>query len=212
MPRLWTNGVFWFSILALPIFCLSRDFAWKSYKRFAKPEPYHIVQEIQKCVHSAKKAGLRHWADLLSGLTDSTCPTTAPGRRSSRKRSKRSERCNGRGGTVALPSRRPKKAKRRSSGATTPRSRRRRGSRQYTTDQSQRVYICCCHLCKLVRHGRHWELFSSRLASKQLSHIDRNCALQPNMTALARRLSGQGIYTCEADVPRKGALATSPAS
>ena len=50
MPRLWTNGVFWFSVLALPVFCLSRDFAWKSYKRFAKPEPYHIVQEIQKFV------------------------------------------------------------------------------------------------------------------------------------------------------------------
>lgn len=29
---------------------MSRDFAWKSYKRFARPEPYHIVQEIQKYV------------------------------------------------------------------------------------------------------------------------------------------------------------------
>lgn len=48
VPRLWTSSVFWFTIFVLPVFCLSRDFAWKSYKRFARPEPYHIVQEIQK--------------------------------------------------------------------------------------------------------------------------------------------------------------------
>ncbi|KAK9899263.1 aminophospholipid-transporting P-type ATPase [Cystobasidium minutum MCA 4210] len=48
VAHLWGSGVFWFTILLLPVFCMSRDFAWKSYKRFARPEPYHIVQEIQK--------------------------------------------------------------------------------------------------------------------------------------------------------------------
>lgn len=50
VAHLWGSGVFWFTILLLPVFCMSRDFAWKSYKRFARPEPYHIVQEIQKYV------------------------------------------------------------------------------------------------------------------------------------------------------------------
>lgn len=48
VAHLWGSGVFWFTIVLLPVFCMSRDFAWKSYKRFARPEPYHIVQEIQK--------------------------------------------------------------------------------------------------------------------------------------------------------------------
>lgn len=29
VPRLWTDGVFYFVLLLVPIFCLSRDFAWK---------------------------------------------------------------------------------------------------------------------------------------------------------------------------------------
>ncbi|KAK4057711.1 aminophospholipid translocase [Microbotryomycetes sp. JL221] len=48
VPRLWSNAVFWFTILGMPFVLLTRDFAWKSYKRLFKPEPYHVVQEIQK--------------------------------------------------------------------------------------------------------------------------------------------------------------------
>lgn len=29
VSRLWTNGVFYFVLLVIPIFCLARDFAWK---------------------------------------------------------------------------------------------------------------------------------------------------------------------------------------
>lgn len=29
VPRLWTDGVFYFSLILIPIFCLARDFAWK---------------------------------------------------------------------------------------------------------------------------------------------------------------------------------------
>ncbi|KAF8629398.1 hypothetical protein AX15_003453 [Amanita polypyramis BW_CC] len=48
VPRLWTNGVFYFMLLLVPIFCLSRDFAWKYYRRTYKPSSYHIAQELQK--------------------------------------------------------------------------------------------------------------------------------------------------------------------
>ncbi|GAA6019012.1 hypothetical protein JCM10207_006287 [Rhodosporidiobolus poonsookiae] len=48
VSRLWTSGVFWLTILLVPVLLLARDFAWKSYKRIFRPEPYHIVQEIQK--------------------------------------------------------------------------------------------------------------------------------------------------------------------
>ncbi|SCV68524.1 BQ2448_645 [Microbotryum intermedium] len=48
VPRLWVSAVFWMTILGLPVLLLTRDFAWKSYKRLFQPEPYHIVQEIQK--------------------------------------------------------------------------------------------------------------------------------------------------------------------
>ncbi|KAK4055166.1 aminophospholipid translocase [Microbotryomycetes sp. JL201] len=48
VPRLWSNAVFWFTILGMPFVLLTRDFAWKSYKRLFRPEPYHVVQEIQK--------------------------------------------------------------------------------------------------------------------------------------------------------------------
>ncbi|GAA5937294.1 hypothetical protein JCM1841_006032 [Sporobolomyces salmonicolor] len=46
--RLWSSLVFWLTIFGLPFVLLTRDFAWKSYKRLFRPEPYHIVQEIQK--------------------------------------------------------------------------------------------------------------------------------------------------------------------
>jgi len=29
VPRLWTDAVFYSMLLLLPVFCLSRDFAWK---------------------------------------------------------------------------------------------------------------------------------------------------------------------------------------
>ncbi|KAF5345280.1 hypothetical protein D9758_008433 [Tetrapyrgos nigripes] len=48
VPRLWTDGVFYFNLLLIPVFCLSRDFAWKYYKRTYNPESYHIAQELQK--------------------------------------------------------------------------------------------------------------------------------------------------------------------
>lgn len=155
MPRLWTNGVFWFSILALPVFCLSRDFAWKSYKRFAKPEPYHIVQEVQKCIHSIVEGCFGHDADMPSCLTDSTCPTTAHARRSSRKQSRRSEHCNARGGTVALPSRRRKKVKRRSFGVMTRRLRRRKVSESSQYRVTNCTYVLLYYLCPGVSLASH---------------------------------------------------------
>ncbi|KAG6857725.1 hypothetical protein H0H87_004141 [Tephrocybe sp. NHM501043] len=48
VTRLWTNGVFYFVLLLIPIFCLSRDFAWKYYRRTYRPLSYHIAQELQK--------------------------------------------------------------------------------------------------------------------------------------------------------------------
>jgi phospholipid-transporting ATPase len=29
VPRLWTNGVLYFALILIPLFCLVRDFAWK---------------------------------------------------------------------------------------------------------------------------------------------------------------------------------------
>jgi len=46
--RLWTSLMFWLTMIGIPVLLLTRDFAWKSYKRLFQPEPYHIVQEIQK--------------------------------------------------------------------------------------------------------------------------------------------------------------------
>ncbi|KAK7473026.1 aminophospholipid translocase [Stygiomarasmius scandens] len=48
IPRLWTDAVFYFMLLLLPVFCLSRDFAWKYYRRTYMPASYHIAQELQK--------------------------------------------------------------------------------------------------------------------------------------------------------------------
>ncbi|THH02278.1 hypothetical protein EW026_g541 [Hermanssonia centrifuga] len=48
VPRLWTDAVFYLVLLLVPILCLSRDFAWKYYRRTYMPETYHIAQEIQK--------------------------------------------------------------------------------------------------------------------------------------------------------------------
>lgn len=48
VPRLWTDAVFYFMLLLLPIVCLARDLAWKYYRRTYHPRPYHIAQELQK--------------------------------------------------------------------------------------------------------------------------------------------------------------------
>ncbi|KDQ53432.1 hypothetical protein JAAARDRAFT_137304 [Jaapia argillacea MUCL 33604] len=48
VPRLWTDGVFYFFLILVPIFCLSRDFVWKYYRRTYQPLSYHIAQELQK--------------------------------------------------------------------------------------------------------------------------------------------------------------------
>ena len=42
------SSSFWLSIIIVPIICLMRDFIWKYHKRQTIPQPYHIVQEIQK--------------------------------------------------------------------------------------------------------------------------------------------------------------------
>ncbi|KAI9462638.1 calcium transporting ATPase [Russula earlei] len=47
-PRLFTDSVFWFTILLVPAICLCRDFVWKYYRRTYIPASYHIAQEIQK--------------------------------------------------------------------------------------------------------------------------------------------------------------------
>ncbi|KAH0831015.1 Ca-transporting ATPase [Lanmaoa asiatica] len=48
VPRLWTDAVFYFMLLLLPVVCLARDLGWKYYRRTYHPQPYHIAQEVQK--------------------------------------------------------------------------------------------------------------------------------------------------------------------
>ncbi|KAF8178511.1 calcium transporting ATPase [Mycena galopus ATCC 62051] len=48
VPRLWTDWIFYLVLLYIPILCLSRDFAWKYYRRTYTPASYHIAQELQK--------------------------------------------------------------------------------------------------------------------------------------------------------------------
>ncbi|KAG0691925.1 Ca-transporting ATPase [Suillus ampliporus] len=48
VPRLWTDAVFYFVLILVPIVCLTRDFVWKYYRRTYIPLPYHIAQELQK--------------------------------------------------------------------------------------------------------------------------------------------------------------------
>ncbi|KAF8548890.1 phospholipid-translocating P-type ATPase [Imleria badia] len=48
VPRLWTDGVFYFMLLILPPLCLARDLAWKYYRRTYAPRAYHVAQEVQK--------------------------------------------------------------------------------------------------------------------------------------------------------------------
>ncbi|EJD39298.1 phospholipid-translocating P-type ATPase [Auricularia subglabra TFB-10046 SS5] len=48
VPRLWTDAVFYFTLLLLPVVCLARDYVWKFYRRTYQPASYHIAQELQK--------------------------------------------------------------------------------------------------------------------------------------------------------------------
>ncbi|EIW80800.1 aminophospholipid-transporting P-type ATPase [Coniophora puteana RWD-64-598 SS2] len=48
VPRLWGDAIFYLTLLLVPIFCLSRDFVWKYYRRTYQPASYHIAQELQK--------------------------------------------------------------------------------------------------------------------------------------------------------------------
>ncbi|KAI0031845.1 calcium transporting ATPase [Vararia minispora EC-137] len=59
VPRLWTNGVFYFMILLVPAYvifqCLCSLLIIRSYKRTYMPASYHIAQEIQKFQKAIKK-------------------------------------------------------------------------------------------------------------------------------------------------------------
>ncbi|EJD08415.1 calcium transporting ATPase [Fomitiporia mediterranea MF3/22] len=48
VPRLWTDAVFYFMLILVPVVCLARDFVWKYYRRTYMPLSYHIAQELQK--------------------------------------------------------------------------------------------------------------------------------------------------------------------
>ncbi|KAI9143581.1 aminophospholipid-transporting P-type ATPase [Paraphysoderma sedebokerense] len=48
MELLYSSGVFWFTVIVVPVLCLIRDYCWKFYKRMYNTRSYHIVQEIQK--------------------------------------------------------------------------------------------------------------------------------------------------------------------
>lgn len=45
---LFADPIFWWTIIVVPIICISRDYIWKYMKRDSFAEQYHIVQEIQK--------------------------------------------------------------------------------------------------------------------------------------------------------------------
>ncbi|BGP44218.1 aminophospholipid translocase [Rhodotorula kratochvilovae] len=46
--QLWTSLMFWLTMIGIPVLLLTHDSDWKSYKCLFRPEPYHILQEIQK--------------------------------------------------------------------------------------------------------------------------------------------------------------------
>ena len=48
IPPTFTSIQFWFMAIVLPALCLTRDVAWKYFKRMYRPQAYHHVQEIQK--------------------------------------------------------------------------------------------------------------------------------------------------------------------
>lgn len=44
----YSSATFWLMVLVLSTFALIRDFVWKYYRRMYVPQPYHVVQEMQK--------------------------------------------------------------------------------------------------------------------------------------------------------------------
>lgn len=48
VPFVYGSGVFWLTVIIVPILCLMRDFLYKFYKRQWNPEFHHIVQKLQK--------------------------------------------------------------------------------------------------------------------------------------------------------------------
>ena len=48
LPVLFSDPLFYLTVVVLPFLCLIRDFAWKYAKRMYFPQSYHHVQEIQK--------------------------------------------------------------------------------------------------------------------------------------------------------------------
>ena len=48
MPFIYGSGVFWLTIIVVPVLCLMRDFLYKFYKRQWNPEFHHIVQKMQR--------------------------------------------------------------------------------------------------------------------------------------------------------------------
>lgn len=65
VPHTYRTGVFWLTLLVLPIFALLRDFAWKYYRRMYEPQTYHLVQEMQKYNISDYRPHLQHFQDAI---------------------------------------------------------------------------------------------------------------------------------------------------
>lgn len=65
VPHVYRSGVFWLTILVLPVFALTRDFLWKYYKRMYEPESYHVAQEMQKYNISDNRPHLQHFQDAI---------------------------------------------------------------------------------------------------------------------------------------------------
>jgi len=65
VPHTYRSGVFWLTLLVLPIFALLRDFAWKYYRRMYVPETYHLVQEMQKYNINDYRPHIQHFQDAI---------------------------------------------------------------------------------------------------------------------------------------------------
>ncbi|SMN21489.1 similar to Saccharomyces cerevisiae YAL026C DRS2 Aminophospholipid translocase (flippase) that maintains membrane lipid asymmetry in post-Golgi secretory vesicles [Maudiozyma saulgeensis] len=65
VPHTYRSGVFWLTLLVLPMFALLRDFAWKYYRRMYVPETYHLVQEMQKYNINDYRPHIQHFQDAI---------------------------------------------------------------------------------------------------------------------------------------------------
>ncbi|CCF60418.1 hypothetical protein KAFR_0K00630 [Kazachstania africana CBS 2517] len=59
------SGVFWLTLIVLPVLALLRDFLWKYYRRMYQPETYHLVQEMQKYNITDYRPHLLHFQDAI---------------------------------------------------------------------------------------------------------------------------------------------------